>query len=193
MDTSKFQEKQYKRRNGAGFEVVGSVTGDDLNDLLQMATETLRKSGTCKYEPDDAGLQRFKDKSIEYLDFLREQNNNGGSLTPTVESWCAYLGISRVTLMHYEHRSEDWRTFIAYMKNVLMACKTELASKGKMPPIVFVFDATNNGAEYFNTSEFKLRKAPDTIEDRPMIESADVIAEKYRARLADLQENDGNN
>lgn len=187
-DSHKFKPKEYKR-SGQGFEVVGSVTGDDLNDLLQMATDTLKRSGTCRFENDEAGLQRFKSRTIDFLEFLREQNNNGGSLTPTVESWCVYLGISRVTLMHYEHkRSEGWKEFISYVKNILMACKTELASKGKLPPIVFIFDATNNGAQYYNTSEFRLSKVPDDVEERATVESPESIAQRYRSRLADLSE-----
>ena len=192
-NSHKFKPKAYKR-SGQGFEVVGSVTGDDLNDLLQMATDTLKRSGTCKYENDEAGLQRFKSRTLDFLEFLRVQNNGGGSLTPTVESWCVYLGISRVTLMRYEHkRSEGWKEFISYAKNILMACKTELASKGKIPPIVYVFDATNNGSQYYNTSEFKLTKTPDAeVIERATVESPESIAERYRARLADMQANSEN-
>ena len=192
-DSHKFKPKEYKR-SGQGFEVVGSVTGDDLNDLLQMATDTLKRSGTCKYENDEAGLQRFKSRTLDFLEFLRVQNNGGGSLTPTVESWCTYLGISRVTLMNYEHkRSESWKEYIGYIKNVLMACKVELSAKGKLPPLIFIFDATNNGAQYYNTSEFKLTKTPDAeVIERATAESPESIAERYRARLADLQSDSEN-
>ena len=180
-------KKNYKRQHGTGFELAGDVTGDDLHDLLVMASDTLRRSGTAKYTDDIAGLESFKTRSIACLDYLREQNDNGGSLTPTVEGWCAYAGISRVTLMHYEQRSERWSEFIGYFKNVLMACKLELASRGKMPPIVFVFDATNNGQRYYNTSEFKLSQTMPEVNTLTMKESPESIASRYRALLADAE------
>lgn len=190
FDADRFRQKEYKRKQGAngGFNAE-RARGDDIESVLTLAIETAEGNKIHGYSNDDAGLSEFKRQSIDFLEFLREQNNNGGSLTPTVESWCTYLGISRVTLMNYEHkRSESWREYISYMKNVLMACKTELASKGKIPPIVYVFDATNNGSQYYNTSEFKLTKTPDAeVIERATVESPESIAQRYRARLADMQ------
>jgi len=180
-------KKNYKRQHGEGFEVIGDVTGDDLHDLLGMGVDTLRQYGTAKYANDDSGFQAFRTRSIAYLDFVKSSNDNGGSITPTVESWCAFCGISRVTLMKYESRSEQWSEFIGYFKNLLMACKLELASKGKMPHVIYIFDATNNGANYFNTSEFKITTAPEQHKEMPKYEDASAIAEKYRARLTDMQ------
>lgn len=159
-----------------------------MQDLLSVSIDRIRNisAGCIKYEKDTEGLRTFKDASVGYLDFLREQ----GTLTPTVEGWCAYIGISRTTLMKYEQRSEEWSDFIGYYKNILMAAKTELATKGKLPPIIYVFDATNNGSHYFNTSEFKISQKMPEVEPLTMKESPESIASRYRALLADSTEID---
>lgn len=197
-DLERFRQKDYVRKHGEGHE-VSKATGADIDDLLAMGLETVRKGGVATYSNDSQGLKAFKQKSYEFIEYLREQNSRadcegGSAIIPSVEAWACYLGVSRVTLLSYQKsRDDSWTEFIRWYKNLITACKCQLASRGRIPAIVHVFDLTNNSEQYYNTSEFHLRSVPEE-KHRPSTESADVLAERYRAKLADKeQEIDGNN
>ena len=120
------------------------------------------KQGIVAYEDSQEGLERFRKDSENYLTYVQAtnesaaQNNTGtGGAIPDVEAWAAYLGITRMTISRYERRGGDWEATIASMKGIITACKKQLALAGKMPPVLAIFDLTNNSG-YINASEFKL-------------------------------------
>lgn len=118
------------------------------------------KQGIVAYEDSQEGLERFRKDSENYLTYVQAtnesaaQNNTGGAI-PDIEAWAAHLGITRMTISRYERRGGDWETTIANMKGIITACKKQLALAGKMPPVLAIFDLTNNSG-YINASEFKL-------------------------------------
>lgn len=118
------------------------------------------KQGIVAYEDSQEGLERFRKDSENYLEYVKatnesaSQNGVGGSI-PDIEAWAAHLGITRMTISRYERRGGDWETTIANMKGIITACKKQLALAGKMPPVLAIFDLTNNSG-YINASEFKL-------------------------------------
>lgn len=120
------------------------------------------KQGIVAYEDSQEGLERFRKDSESYLTYVQAtnesaaQNNTGtGGAIPDVEAWAAHLGITRMTISRYERRGGDWEATIANMKGIITACKKQLALAGKMPPVLAIFDLTNNSG-YINASEFKL-------------------------------------
>lgn len=118
------------------------------------------KQGIVAYEDSQEGLERFRKDSENYLTYVQATNESAaqssvGGAIPDVEAWAAHLGITRMTISRYERRGGDWETTIANMKGIITACKKQLALAGKMPPVLAIFDLTNNSG-YINASEFKL-------------------------------------
>ena len=112
------------------------------------------KHGTFKYEPTDEGLQMFKERTEQYFDFISRANiGNEKGICADIESWCTSLGITRATLSNYHGRSGAWAEYIDYVRECILAMKKQFAFAGKIPPVTFVFDATNNHG-YYNTSSF---------------------------------------
>ena len=118
------------------------------------------KQGIVAYEDSQEGLERFRKDSENYLTYVQATNESAaqssvGGAIPDVEAWAAHLGITRMTISRYERRGGEWETTIANMKGIITACKKQLALAGKMPPVLAIFDLTNNSG-YINASEFKL-------------------------------------
>ena len=84
-------------------------------------------------------------------------------LIPDIENWCVFLGITRQTLFNYERRGPEWYDCIQYYKNAISSVKKQLALNYKIPPMVYVFDATNNHG-YVNSNEFKLTAQTEYVE-----------------------------
>lgn len=140
----------------------------------------------AKFPNTAAGLEEFKSRSIAYLKSVMLECEDSADLQntpyPNVESWCAFLNITRMTLSNYAARGEEWRDAIKQVKTVIVSVKSQLADHGKIPPMTWVFDATNN-FEYFNTSEYKL------VEETPKEQRALSAAElpKLGAMKANLE------
>lgn len=118
------------------------------------------KQGIVAYEDSQEGLERFRKDSENYLEYVKAVNesaaqNGAGGAVPDIEAWAAHLGITRMTINRYERRGSDWEETISSMKGIITACKKQLALAGKMPPVLAIFDLTNNSG-YINASEFKL-------------------------------------
>lgn len=172
--------KRYKRKYGNDEPAAG-----DLSELLKMQIRALKSGGgIVKYADDTAGFDAFIQKSVRFLEYVNDYNENAELenkpiIVPSVELWACFLCVSRVTLLNYAKRGENWKTFIETFRNGLQAAKLQMASRGKMPPLIYIFDATNNGANYANTSEFKLS---DTESERREVISnldRDALAKKY--------------
>ena len=127
----------------------------------------------AKYPNTAEGIEEFKQKSIAYLRSVMmecEDTDLQNVPYPNVESWCAYLNISRMTLSNYQARGEAWADAIKEVKTVIASAKSQLADHGKIPPMTWVFDAANN-FHYHNTSEYKL------VDETPKEQKALTAAE----------------
>lgn len=142
----------------------------------------------AKYTNTPEGLEEFKRKSVAYLKSVMMECEESEDLQntpfPNVESWCAYLNITRTTLSNYAQRGEEWKDAIKEVKTVIVSVKSQLADHGKIPPMTWVFDATNN-FDYYNTSEYKL--VDETPTERKALTAADLPKlGNYTPRTAEL-------
>ena len=145
-------------------DIAETMDGDELDAILDVSLQGLararEKGSQPMYSNSPEGLKSFKHDSEEYLTFVRNANKTpteGGKLrlVPDIESWAAFLGVTRYMITGYERRSSDWKSTIDAVKGVITACKKQLAFTGKMPPVLAIFDLTNN-SDYVNASEFRL-------------------------------------
>lgn len=146
------------------------IIPDDLNSILDMSIKSIKLNRKCKFENTKEGLEDFKEASIAYLEYVKKTNNdpeNEHHLIPDIESWATYLGTTRKTINDYErNRENDWKEFIAQMKNIVTACKKQLAFRQKIPTVLAMFDLTNN-SDYVNSNQFTLK--PETEEsEKPL-------------------------
>lgn len=81
-------------------------------------------------------------------------------------------------LSQYGKRNVEWREAIDTVRNAIATCKVQLASHYRVPPIVHLFDMTNN-FDYYNTNQFTLTAEPPRDEVSPMIATTEL------ARLAE--------
>ena len=145
-------------------DIAETMDGDELDAILDVSLQGLararEKGSQPMYSNSPEGLKSFKHDSEEYLAFVRNVNKTpteGGKLrlVPDIESWAAFLGVTRHMITGYEKRGSDWKSTIDAVKGVITACKKQLAFTGKMPPVLAIFDLTNN-SDYVNASEFRL-------------------------------------
>lgn len=185
-----FRQTDYVRKAGEGFEYEAACA-DDLESLLTLAVQSARGNGICKYPHTAEGLALFKEKSIRFLEYVRDQNRIADDegkrrLVPSIEAWACYCGISRQTILEYQkQRSQDWKDFVVWMKNAIQGCKSQLAICGKVPPAIFIFDSVNNSG-YANTDTIRIQPIAEH-ESLPMVESPESIASRYRSLLADSE------
>jgi len=185
-----FRQTDYVRKAGEGFEYEAACA-DDLESLLTLAVQSARGNGVCKYPHTPEGLALFKEKSIRFLEYVRDQNRIADDegkrrLVPSIEAWACYCGISRQTILEYQkQRSQDWKDFVVWMKNAIQGCKSQLAICGKVPPAIFIFDSVNNSG-YANTDTIRIQPIAEH-ESLPMVESPESIASRYRSLLADAE------
>lgn len=156
-------------------KVFPMETGDGVA-LMKMVVESCRKRRqyVCKYNPDAEGLQLFTDRSIEFFEYVAKVNADPDMKTkiiPDVESWALYLGVTRTTIFTYEKRGGEWASTIDFFKNAIATNKKQLALTYKVPPVLAIFDLTNNHG-YVNSQEFKLEtpaaeiRPGQTLEDK---------------------------
>ena len=148
------------KRSGSGVKKCLPLETDDMTAILDMAIEVsaARMGRPAEYPATAAGLENFIHKTIDYLEHVNAINANPdleSKLIPDIENWAMYLGITRQTVWVYEQRGGDWGACISYYKNCIAAVKKQLAMNYKIPPVVALFDLTNNHA-YVNSNEFKL-------------------------------------
>ena len=157
------------------------MTADDLTAIIEIGTTAIEKryGAHPKYTADASGLQEFICQSKNYLNYVQTVNSNPEverKLIIDIESWCVFLGITRETLRQYAGRSKEWQDFIAFFKEIIASGKKQLSLTGKIPPMIAVFDLTNNH-NYRNTNEFHLQ----TTQNEPEQElSAEELLKKAR-------------
>ena len=185
-------QEDYKRKKGSGYDVL-PMTGDDVSDILQLAIDTAQKQGVTRYENSERGLEAFRQRSLDYFQYIKEQNESADSASsarviPSIESWAVFMGMSRMALLTYEkQRGDAWRDVIGYFKNCIQACRSQLADRNRLPVVAYIFSSVNSYSGYSNTSEIKFSGIPEKEEMRISTETPEQIAERYRAKLADMQ------
>lgn len=160
---NKAEIKPYKNK--------GTCLPLDTDDMTAILTMTITKANErlgrpYHYPPSKPGLEDFIQNTIDYFEYVNNINANPElerKLIPDIENWCVFLGITRQTLFNYEQRGAEWKDCIAYYKNAIASVKKQLALNYKIPPMVYVFDATNNHG-YVNSNEFKLTAQTEIIE-----------------------------
>ena len=158
------------------------LENDDLQAVTELCISSLKKHGGKKaiYADTPQDLQRFIDDATNYFQMLHDANQDvepDKQLYPSIESLCLYLGFSRNVLSQYGKRSSEWREAIDCVRNAIATCKVQLASHYRVPPLVHLFDMTNNFA-YFNTNQFVIST------EQPEATQPPQIAESQLARIA---------
>lgn len=143
----------------------------DLEAILEMSINSVKLGRPAKFSETRQGLEDFKQSSIDYLEYVREINNNPDNehhLIPDIESWATYLGTTRATILVYEkQRSDEWKEFIQLMKGAITAAKKQLAFRQRIPTVLAIFDLVSNSG-YINASEFKLSPILEQPEKRAL-------------------------
>lgn len=151
------------------------ILASDLDAVLDMSITSIKMGRNAKFPDTEQGLEDFKQCSIDYLEFVRNTNNdptNENKLIPDIESWATFLGTTRQTILTYEkQRSEEWQEFIALIKGAITSCKKQLAFRQKIPTVLALFDLTNNSG-YVNSSEFKL--SPEVQVEKRILSAAEL-------------------
>lgn len=181
-------------------DIAEAMDGDELDAILDVSLQGLararEKGSQPMYSNSPEGLKSFKHDSEEYLTFVRNVNKTpteGGKLrlVPDIESWAAFLGVTRHMITGYEKRGSDWKSTIDAVKGVITACKKQLAFIGKMPPVLAIFDLTNNSG-YVNASEFRLsaEAAPEAKQITAEEWEKVIDAEPEAPKLSDFKLSD---
>ncbi len=172
-------EGKKKKKSGSGTKLCERIETDDMTAILDMAIDvsTSRAGRPAEYPFTTEGLDRFINKTIDYFEYVNSINANPElerKLIPDIENWAMYLGVTRQTIWSYQQRGREWKDTIDYYKNVIAAVKKQLAMNYKIPPMVYVFDATNNHG-YVNSNQFTLNQ------NKPETEPKDNIDEQLKA------------
>lgn len=158
------QPKKYKR-----FVAKPIEADNTLEAVLNITIESLKIGRPPAYQDSEAGLSEFKENTIAYFQYVKDTNANPDiekMLVPDIEALCTYLGITRQTLFTYERqRGSSWQDFIKQTKNAIAACKKELAFHQQIPPVIAMFDLTNNHS-YVNSSEFRIEPISDKAPEK---------------------------
>jgi hypothetical protein len=144
--------------------------GEDMADLDNMMLEAIKHCGgtPAKYADDAQGLELFKQRTLDYFQHIADTNEGKSAdraLIPSVEMWASFMGLTRKTLALYAKRGGEWGQVIEFYKGVIVTYKGELAAHYKIPPMIHIFDMTNNYG-YYNTSEYKLTAEAITPEQK---------------------------
>ena len=107
------------------------------------------------------------DKELQDLFTAWQQEfAEGGALAkeiPDVEGFCDYADAYRDLFSEYEKKPEFSDT-IKRIKNWIYYRKKQLAMTGKMPPVIFIFDAKNNAGYVDKTEQdFRVKEFPTPI------------------------------
>lgn len=141
---------------------------NDMTAILNLTIDSCvkRQGRPYHYPPTKAGLEKFIQNSIDFFEYINGVNANPDierKLIPDIENWAVYMGVTRTTIFAYEKRNNEWQEVIQFYKNAIGACKKQLALSHKIPPLIYIFDATNNHG-YINASEFKIQATQENID-----------------------------
>ena len=176
-------KQPYKKRS---YKDYAPPTASDIEPVLDLAITSLKRNNgrVSKYPADQQGLIVFNQRCLEYFEYIRQQNNNPDlvkKLIPDIEGLTCYIGLTRAGLLYMEQtRTDDWKEAILMVKNAVCSCKKQLALTGQIPPIIAVFDLTNNHS-YANTSEFHL--VPEANDSRLQSKTLEQIAAEHQQQI----------
>lgn len=150
----------YKGTAGRGAKKAKPIETGDMTAIMQLTIDSCvsRVGRPAEFPSTREGLDSFVTKTIEFFDYVRMINENPDlkqKLIPDIENWAVYLGITRQTLFNYQRRGGEWADTIEYFKGAIASVKKQLALNYKIPPVLAIFDFTNNHG-YLNSSEFKV-------------------------------------
>lgn len=151
---------------------------DDLQGITALCIESLEKHKGKQAIYGLNELPRFIEDVTAYFQMLHDCNEDldpNKQLFPSIEGLCAFLGMTRKTFSAYAKRNAEWNEAIEQTRNLIASVKIQLASHGRIPPLVHLFDMTNNFA-YYNTNQFTLTAEPPREEVSPRIDSK-ILAE----------------
>lgn len=176
---------------GRGIKKAEPIECGDLAPVLDLVITAARSRngrGT-QYPNTKQGLDAFVENTLSFFEYCEEINANPDitekqKLVPDIELWGTYIGVTRKTILMYEKRGGEWQASIEYFKNSIAAIKKNLAIHGKIPPLITIFDFTNNH-NYVNASEFKLTNVDrdqvrGSVDDQAMDSNLVWNAEKQR-------------
>lgn len=133
---------------------------DDMGQVIEMGLESLRKSRgqQARYANTPEGLETFYQRAVSYFERINEINSNDGQqrVLPDFEGLAVWCGISRITLFNYENRGGQWAETIQLIKTLITACRKQVASTFKIPPMLEIFNLVNNSTGYRNTNQIVL-------------------------------------
>ena len=159
----KYDEKGRRLQSFKHGDVEPIRADDTSNQLIGMLVRTLKKARPPIYEPDEEGFNRFKAATIAYLEEVKAYNEDPSheqKLLLDIESWVTSIGMSRMTLSkYYNERGQIWKDFIDLVKSGIVAVKKDYAARGKMPPVLFIFDSINN-FHYMNVTDIHVTAEP---------------------------------
>lgn len=149
-------------KSGRGIKKCEPIECGDLTAVLDLViTATKAHNGRAvSYPNTKEGLDTFTENTLNFFEYCETVNANPElgdkqKLIPDIELWGSFIGVTRKTILMYERRGGEWETTITYFKNHIAAIKKQLAAHGKIPPLITIFDLTNNHG-YVNASEFKI-------------------------------------
>ena len=150
----------YSTYKPAGRDFEPPADMNDVSRSLDIGIRRLRGGRKATFPATAEGLEKFKEASAQYFEYLNAQNQNKDDdsrfLLPDVEGWCTYIGISRQTLHTYEtSRTPDWTEKIQYTKTAIFSARKQLASYYKLSPTLEIFNLKNNYG-YTDKSEVEL-------------------------------------
>lgn len=126
------------------------MAGEEMTVLYNMAKHNMERSKEWRTRAGLKGIRYETADDLEkaimgYWDYLIQANENQINLIPDVEGLCAFLGITRKTLMNWENNDvRGFASIIEQAKNDIAACKKQIGLQGKIPPIVMAMDFNNN-------------------------------------------------
>jgi len=173
------QQTKYKRKGDCL-----PLERDDLTAVLHIVIDDLERNGgtQAKYPDTKHGREVFVQNCLAYFKYVDGINQNDDPNTkrmiPDIESLCSWLSISRKTLLMYSRRSDEWEETIDKVKNAICACKKQAGFSGKLPPLLMIFDLSNNFG-YKNASTF-VAGSDAVIVDTPKQVSLQEIREQAR-------------
>ena len=163
---------KYKTYNNDGLQTI--EPGDAGQEIISIGLEALKAGRSAKdYPCNDAGLRRFKQRTAEYFERVRnfnEDKEGTKKMMLDIEGLCVYAGINRMTLLNWENnRPEEWRNYIKSCKEIVTAAKKARGASFQIPPALLIFDLKNNSG-YSDTTEINItatdgRTKQEIIED----------------------------
>ena len=117
----------------AMFPQVDAATGE---------TVITKNYGRHKYYIDHPDA--FDREIYKYFVDIQIKNENGIEITPDIEDFCLFVGVSRESLQKMRFANAEIGKRVEAVRNAIAACKKQLAMDGKIPPVVLAIDFNNN-------------------------------------------------